>query len=68
MWVHRLSVDEGGSPQAGVELSEIEDHLMDVAKAVRLGPRESLEDRPAEARAFLLSELFDPRGTPKTGQ
>jgi hypothetical protein len=59
MWVHRLSVDESGSPQASVKLSELEDQLMDVAKAVMLGPRQHLQDEPVEARAFLLSELFD---------
>jgi len=44
-----------------VKFSDIEDQLLDVAKAVMIGPRPDLEDQPTKARAFLMSELFDHR-------
>jgi hypothetical protein len=66
LWVHRLSVDESGSPEGPVKLAEVEDHLFEVAKAVMVGPREQFEDQPKQAREFLRSELFD-RGVLRQG-
>lgn len=66
MWVHRLSVDDSGSPRGSIKMAEVKDQLFDVAKEVMVGRREQLRPQTAEARAFLLSELFD-RGVLRQG-
>ena len=66
LWVHRLSVEDSGSPQGPVNLADVEDQLADVAKAVMIGPREELEDQHDAARSFLHAELFE-RGVLRQG-